>query len=136
MIFQVKSLILRILQYLHIMKKLLLSCAVLFLFSLNVNAQFVDDMEWVPGNCPSHWGITWCPLISTTNAHSGLQSGHIPNDGITDTVLDLGSKTTGEWGLEFWMFIPSGGVGYFNLQGVYQLALENGLLEIFSLDSL
>ena len=102
------------------MKKLLLSCAVLLMFSLNANAQFVDDMEWPSGNCPSHWSGTPfnCPIVGTGNAHSGVQSGQIPNDTTTDNVLDLGNKIAGEWGLEFWLYIPSGGVGYFNLQGV------------------
>ncbi|MDA9341956.1 hypothetical protein N9Q84_03150 [Flavobacteriaceae bacterium] len=33
------------------------------------------------------------------------------------TVLDLGNKIFGEWGLEFWMLVPNDKEGYFNLQG-------------------
>jgi len=35
----------------------------------------------------------------------------------TDAVLDLGNKIFGQWGLEFWMYIPAGKTAYYNLQG-------------------
>lgn len=83
-------------------------------------AQFSDDMEWIVGDCPSHWygnPPESCPLVVTSMARSGKQSGLIPNDNVTDVLLDLGSKIFGEWALEFWMYVPSNKEAYFNLQG-------------------
>lgn len=90
-------------------------------FSIQLSfAQFMDDMEWDPVNCPDHWtgwGTAGCPLVSTSYSRSGVQSGYIPNDGSTDIVLDLGNKIFGSWAIEFWMYIPSGKEAYWNLQG-------------------
>ncbi|MEZ4778675.1 MAG: T9SS type A sorting domain-containing protein [Flavobacteriaceae bacterium] len=81
-------------------------------------AQFTDDIEWTSGNCPSWWqGGFPCPATSETYSHSPTHSILIPDDGSTDVILDLGNKISGEWGLEFWMYIRSGKEGYFNLQG-------------------
>lgn len=100
--------------------------AMLLLSSINVNAQFVDDMEY-PNGIPasSFWwgdcgGGTDCgPLIAGPGAgHEGEYSGYLPNDGTTDAILDLGNKIFGQWALEFYMYISSGNEGYFNLQGV------------------
>jgi hypothetical protein len=69
-----------------------------------------------------HW-TDWacggtCALISSSaQALSGGLSGMVPGDGTTDAVLDLGNKIFGEWGLSFWMYVPSGKEGYWNLQG-------------------
>ncbi len=98
--------------------------AVLFSILLtNLQAQIYDDMEsYVDWACD---GPLWLDcgggsadylLISTTQAHSGLQSGYINDGGVIDSVLLLGNKTTGEWYLEFWAYIPSGKMGYFNVQ--------------------
>ena len=86
-------------------------------FVATTNAQFTDDMEWSAGNCSGHW-VGICPIISTEYAHSGSQSGLIPGDGVTVNVLDLGNKIFGEWGLEFWVYIPSDKDASFSLQGV------------------
>lgn len=94
---------------------------IVLLFSIQLSfSQFIDDMEWSAGNCPSHWGggnPSDCPIVVTSNAYDGLQSGYIPGDGVTDNILDLGNKIFGQWGLEFYMFIPTGKEAYFNLQG-------------------
>jgi hypothetical protein len=100
--------------------------AVLFAFGmLNANAQFVDDMEAYTVGQPIYtgWWTDWacggtCAVIASADqAQSGVVSGNVPNDGATDGVLDLGNKIFGSWGLEFSMYVPSGGVGYFNMQG-------------------
>ncbi|MCB0456190.1 MAG: T9SS type A sorting domain-containing protein [Flavobacteriaceae bacterium] len=95
---------------------------ILLLFLSNIStAQFIDDIEWINNQCPSPWdgwNTNICPLRSQAQAHSPSHSILIPNDGLTDVLLDLGNKIIGEWGLEFWMFIPSGQEAYFNLQGV------------------
>jgi hypothetical protein len=56
-------------------------------------------------------------MASSAQARSGNLSGLIPGDGTTDAVLDLGNKILGQWGLEFWMYIPAGKTAYYSLQG-------------------
>lgn len=104
-----------------------LLAATLFL-SWNATAQLVGDFEEclfdgqpLSGGIWTWWGCgggAGCAIMcSSAHAHTGEWSGLIPGDGTTDAVLDLGNKIFGEWGLEFWMYIPSNKVGYFNLQG-------------------
>jgi len=96
-------------------------------FVATTNAQFTDDMEsYIDGEpiIGGHWtdwgcgGGVGCALMSTSaQAHtSGVLSGLIPGDETTDAVLDLGNKIFGEWGLEFWVYIPSGKEGAINIQ--------------------
>ncbi len=112
------------------MKNFYLLLATLLFFNFSINAQFWSDFEdctgdGVPfpyeGNPWTDWGCgggVGCAIIcSTTQAHSGDYSGLIPGDGTTDAVLDLGNKIFDTWGLEFWMYIPSDKVAYWNLQG-------------------
>lgn len=94
---------------------------------ISMNAQFSDDMESYTVGQPidvAHWtnwacgGGPGCALMaSSAQAHEGNKSGLIPGDSSTDVVLDLGNKIFGEWGLSFWMYVPSGNSAYFNLQG-------------------
>jgi hypothetical protein len=103
--------------------------AVLFAFGMmNVNAQnieFMDDMEAYTVGAPiyqDHWtdwacGGTCAVTASGDFARSGSVSGNVPGDTTTDGVLDMGNKIFGTWGLEFYMYIPSGKEGYYNLQG-------------------
>jgi len=101
------------------------------LLSVNLQAQFWSDFEDCTGdgapypsggNPWTHWGCgggTGCSITCSSNyAHNGDYSGLIPGDGTTDAVLDLGNQIFGEWGLEFWVYIPSGKEAYWNLQGV------------------
>ena len=102
--------------------------AILFAFVMvSVNAQFEDDMESYTDGSPisQDWWTDWgcgggagCAIISSSDfARSGGLSGMIPADGTTDAVLDMGNKIFGEWGLDFWMYVPSGNEAYWNLQG-------------------
>jgi hypothetical protein len=71
--------------------------------------------HWTDWGCGGGPG---CALMaSSAQARSGNLSGFIPSDGSTDAVLDLGNKIFGQWGLEFWMYIPAGKTAYYNLQG-------------------
>ena len=79
---------------------------------------FEDDMEYESGDPLNEWWSASGPFITTSQANSGIRSGLIPDDASTDVVLDLGNRIQSEWALEFFMFIPSGREGYFNLQGV------------------
>ncbi len=107
----------------------LLFTALLF-FNFNVLAQFSDGFEdcendgdpasgcefpWIELGCGCMPG---CYIIcSSGEAHTGDWSGLIPGDGTTDAILDLGNRIFAQWGLEFWMYIPSDKEAYWNLQG-------------------
>ena len=109
------------------MKKNYFLVAILSFVMVTMNAQFTDDMESYTDGEPifeAHWtdwgcgGGAGCAIMSSSaQAHGGTLSGYIPDDTTTDAVLDLGNKIFGEWGLEFWMYVPSDKEGYFNLQG-------------------
>jgi hypothetical protein len=90
-------------------------------------SEIQDNFESYTDGAPifENWWTDWgcgggagCALMaSSAQARSGNLSGLIPGDGSTDAVLDLGNKIFGQWGLEFWMYIPAGKGGYFNMQG-------------------
>ncbi len=98
-----------------------------FLFTFyGAQAQFTDDFNWVPvGDCPPWW-TTWpggCPDIGGNGGCNPPYTGYIrPSDpgggDVVDSILDLGNQTSGDWSLNFCMYIPSGREGYFNLQGI------------------
>ena len=74
----------------------------------------IFEGHWTDWGCGGGPG---CAIMSSdAQARSGTKSGWIPGDG-TDAVLDLGNKIVGQWGLEFWMYIPTGRTAYYNLQG-------------------
>lgn len=118
------------------MKKIyLLAAAVTFAFT--ANAQFTDDMEsYTTGQMGAQNTAVWSVwsgtpagpsaediTVSTTFAQSGTQSGFIDNgQGPQDALLLLGNKTSGIWTVKFSAYIPTGGSGYFNVQG----ETENG----------
>ena len=95
----------------------------------SINAQFSDNMESYVDGQPiyqDHWEDWGCGgscaiTSSSVQAQEGSLSGYV-NNSSTDGVLNLGNQTTGEWGLSFWMYVPSGSEGYFNLQGQVPIA--------------
>jgi hypothetical protein len=100
--------------------------AVFFSFAMiSLYAQFTDDMEsYGGGNTPilgGHWD-SWdhtegtAMLSSGAEAQSGVLSGWVDGSGI-DPLLLLGNKIFGSWGLKFSMYVPSGSIGYWNIQG-------------------
>jgi len=109
--------------------------AVLFAFGMvTANAQFaLDDMEsYGGGNTPifgAQWG-SWggstadAILSSGTQAQSGALSGYVDGGGAIDGLLLFGDKIFGSWGVKYSMYIPSGKVGYWNLQGTEAPGLE------------
>ncbi len=114
------------------MKKNYFLVAILSFVMVTMNAQFTDDMESYTDGQPisGAWWTDWgcgggagCAIMaSSAQAHGGALSGLIPGDGTTDAVLDLGNKIFGQWGLEFWMYIPAGKEGYMNFQGTVPIA--------------
>jgi len=104
---------------------------IVFLFSIiSVNAQFVDDMESYTDGQPiyeGHWidwgcyGTSGCPLMSSSaQARSGSLSGLVTGNSASP-VLDLGNKIVDFWGLEFYMYIPSGKEAYWSLHEIVPL---------------
>ncbi len=109
------------------MKKKYFLVAVISFTIISTSAQFSDDMETYTEGQPisvGHWtdwgcgGGGGCAIMSSSiQSQGGNLSGYIPSDTTTDAVLDLGNKIFGEWGLSFWMYIPSEKEAHWNLQG-------------------
>ena len=103
------------------MKKTTLFSLLFGFMMLGLNAQFVDDMEYEQGEALGPWWICPSPptgdciIIVDDFAQSGTRSGYIDPSSVQDQQLDLGNKTSGTWGLEFYMYITSGSTGYFTL---------------------
>ncbi len=110
--------------------------AVLFVFGwVTANAQFAEDnMEsYGGGNAPilngTHWSSsdgTPAPALKSTSvqARSGSLSGLVDGGEVTDGLLLLGGKIFGTWWVKYSMYIPSGKIGYWNLQGTEAPGLE------------
>jgi hypothetical protein len=71
--------------------------------------------NWSQNASPS--GIAENIVVTTAQAASGTKSGTIGNGGIQDALLLLGNLSSGQYTLEFNMYIPTGNSGYFNIQG-------------------
>ena len=56
-------------------------------------------------------------LVSDEQAHYGSQSMKVYKDGSTDTdvVLNVNDLTTGRYRVEFYMYVPVGNTGYYNI---------------------
>ncbi len=111
------------------MKKIYLSIALSMLALFGLQAQttnFSDDFEsyTVGGKLADQAGDPWTtwsnapggsedPVISDEQANGGSNSTHIESG--NDCVLLLGDSTTGRYKVSFYMYIPSGKLGYYNL---------------------
>jgi hypothetical protein len=107
------------------MKKNYFLLAFFALTMVGANAQFpLDDLEsWTDG-APvfgGHW-TSWsgttadAGLASSTQAYSGGLSYYVDGGGVIDGVLDLGNKIFGDWYVNFYAYVPSGKMGYYNVQ--------------------
>jgi len=94
---------------------------VLFVCSLPIlQAQNTCDFEDCPSGQVCLYSDPFGPsLCSNDQNHTpgGSWSALIPDDGNTDAILDLGNQIFGIWGLQFYMYIPTGKEGYWNIQG-------------------
>ena len=116
--------------------------AMLLFSSVNVNAQFVDDMEACTFDGETieigHWtdlgcgGGPGCEIVcSSEQAHSGTWSGLIPGDGTTDAILDLGNKIFGYWSISFWMYIPSDKEAYWSIIDCVPICIDDSHILAF-----
>jgi serine protease AprX len=74
-------------------------------------------------------GGTEDPVVVTTPTHGGTKSVKI--DGVNDLVLPLGDKTSGKYIVSFYMYIPSGNYGYYNLLHLFTGASSQWGAEVF-----
>jgi hypothetical protein len=112
------------------MKKIYFLVLVVFVLSFTVNAQIIeDDFESYPlGSMalqnPSVWSVWSGQPNDGSNitvvddiAFSGTKSGYIGPNSVQDCILLLGNQVTGDYTLQFQMYISAGSTGYFNIQG-------------------
>jgi hypothetical protein len=104
---------------------ILLSIAIL---TINLtHAQFaLDNMESYGGGNTVILGGPWTSWDGSTNtamfsssaqAQSGSLSGYVDGSTSMDPILKLGNKIFGSWGVKFSVYIPTGKIGYWNMQG-------------------
>ncbi|MCB9285861.1 MAG: T9SS type A sorting domain-containing protein [Lewinellaceae bacterium] len=73
-----------------------------------------QSAHWAPwSNSPTDDGMV---QDGPTFAHTGCRSLLISDDGPDDQLLLLGDRTKGNYLLEWYMYIPEGNLGYYNLQ--------------------
>lgn len=112
------------------MKKIYLFLTCLATAGLTVNAQTVllaDSFEtytnggFLAQQATNGW-TTWSnapggpedATISQLFAHNGIQSAELI--GAQDMIFPLGNQTSGKYNVSFWMYMPVGFAGYYNLQ--------------------
>lgn len=130
------------------MKKIYFLAFALGAFTFTTNAQIInDDMEdYSPGPVhEEHWS-SWSGgagpedmVIVTDQKFSGDQSGYIGDGGVQDAMLLLGNRTSGTYTLSWYMYIPGGKTGYYNVQEDQDTGASGGLWAInvhFNLDNL
>lgn len=86
----------------------------------NIDTYAVGDYVGPYADWWSTWdgveGGTEDGIVSDDYAFSGDNSVLIPGGGVTDVILKLGDKSSGNYQLEWQMYIPSGKSGYYNIQ--------------------
>ncbi|MEZ5014967.1 MAG: MopE-related protein [Chitinophagales bacterium] len=86
----------------------------------NIDAYAAGD----PLGPNASWFTTWSgteggaedAIVSDEQAYSMPNSIHIPEGGVTDCIWKLGNQTSGQWRLQWMMYIPDGSTGYYNIQ--------------------
>ena len=105
------------------------------LMSITANSQQVvnEDFEsydagtYIATEVPSMWA-TWGDgplggLISEEQAHGGTKSMKAYKGSTdTDVILNMNDQTTGRYRIEFYMYIPSGHTGYYNILQDYNVS--------------
>ncbi len=91
-------------------------------------AIFCDNIDTYTAGDPvgpyADWWSTWSGVegtaedgtVSDEESFSGDNSVLIPEGGVTDVILKLGNKSTGNYRLEWQMYVPDGKSGYYNIQ--------------------
>ena len=114
---------------------LIIAMATAMLMSITANSQQVvnEDFEsydagtYIATEVPSMWA-TWEDgplggLISEEQAHGGTKSMKAYKGSTdTDVILNMNDLTTGRYRIEFYMYIPSGHTGYYNILQDYNVS--------------
>lgn len=69
------------------------------------------------------------PFVSATQAHSGTKSVNVLN--ANDCVFQLNDKTTGRYMIEWYMYVESGKLGYFNFLSDFNGGSSKWALQVF-----
>ncbi len=69
------------------------------------------------------------PFVSSTQAHSGTKSVNVLN--ANDCVFRLNGKTTGRYLVEWYMFVETGKLGYFNFLSLFSGSNSKWALQAF-----
>ncbi len=69
------------------------------------------------------------PFVSSTQAHSGTKSVNVLN--ANDCVFQLFDKTTGRYNIEWYMYVESGKLGYFNFLSDFNGSTSKWALQAF-----
>jgi len=91
------------------------------------SALYADDFEsYTSGDYLAvvnpEWWTTWTNQPGTaedaliTDAQSNSGSNSVIVEGTTDLIMKLGDKTSGSYELSFWMYVPAGFGGHYNIQ--------------------
>ncbi|HEY9115431.1 MAG TPA: T9SS type A sorting domain-containing protein [Bacteroidales bacterium] len=109
------------------MKKIYSALFIVFIAALGLNAQIIDDGfeiytagERLATQAGDPW-TTWSnapggaedPFVSDEKAYAGVNSVKIASG--NDCVLLLGDETTSRYKLSFYIYIPAGKLGYYNV---------------------
>ena len=113
------------------MKKIYFLAVAVCAFAFNANAQIIeDDFEFytlgdMGTQAPGIW-TNWSQdpagspgenmIVTDAFASNGTKAGAVNVAG-QDAILLLGNQTSGDYTLEWDMYVPSGQSGYFNIQG-------------------
>jgi hypothetical protein len=125
------------------MMKKLLFCLMFFAFATYAGAQTViyeDDFEsYTVGGYlaeQSDWWDTWSNAPGTTedafivNEQANSPTKSVKVDGVSDLLLPMGNKVSGEYQVDFSYYVPSGFAAYFNFQRYESPGVE-WVLEVY-----
>lgn len=88
---------------------------------VNENFESYDAGSYMSTVAPSQWSM-WGTgvlggLVSEEQAHGGTKSmkSYVNGSTETDVVFNMNDLTTGRYRVEFYMYVPSGNLGYYNI---------------------
>lgn len=111
------------------MKQIYLLTVAFCAFAFSANAQLIDDNFdfYTPGPMGNQapWWTTWSGVtgtaediqVVTDNFNSGTQSGFVGPGGVApDALLLLGNESSGQYTVQWQMYVPAGATAYWNIQ--------------------
>jgi len=131
----------------------IIATATAMLMSISVNSQQVVNENFEAYDAGSYMSTVAAPqwemwgtgvlggLVSEEQAHGGTKSmkSYVSGSTETDVILNMNDLTTGRYRVEFYMYVPTGKLGYYNILQDFngqnskwgiQLFFENGTIKI------